>query len=115
MSENNMKQDNNSSQKTYGFWAFTPILVFLLIYIGGGIVFTCMGMETPFKQIPREAALLVGIAVALVMNRKLNIEDKVEMLAKNAGQTGVMSMVMIFLVAGAFSGVCSATGGRILW
>ena len=38
MSENNMKQDNNSSQKTYGFWAFTPILVFLLIYIGGGIV-----------------------------------------------------------------------------
>ncbi len=111
MSENNNKPNENDNHKTYGFWAFTPLLVFLLIYIGGGIIFTFMGLESPFKQIPREASLLVGIVVALIMNRKMNIEDKVEMIAKNSGQTGVMTMVLIFLVAGAFSGVCSATGG----
>lgn len=111
MSENRNRPDEIIEKKTYGFWAFTPLLVFLLIYIGGGIVFTFMGRENPFKQIPREASLLVGIVVALIMNRKMKVEDKVEMIARNAGQTGVMSMVLIFLVAGAFSGVCSAIGG----
>ena len=43
MSEN--KQEKLNEKKSYGFWAFTPLLVFLLIYIGGGLIFTFMGME----------------------------------------------------------------------
>ena len=98
-------------QKTYGFWAFIPILVFLLVYIGGGLIFSVLGFESPFKQIPRETSLLIGVLAALFMSRKMNIDDKIEMISKHAGQPGVMTMVLIFLVAGAFSGVCTATGG----
>lgn len=49
--------ENLQSKKNYGIKAFFPLIVFLIIYLGSGVFFTLMGIEKPFNQVPREAAL----------------------------------------------------------
>ena len=53
------------NQKKLGASAFLPLIVFLVLYVGCGITFTLLGVESPFGQFPRHVALLAGIAVAL--------------------------------------------------
>ena len=103
---------NEIKEKKYGFASFIPMFVFLGLYLGGGIYYTITGTaEQPWNQFPRHAAILVGIVVAFLMNRYMPLPEKVKKFCVSAGDEGTMLMCMIFLVAGAFSGVCSAMGG----
>ena len=96
--------------KKYGFKAFIPMFVFLGLYLGGGIYFTLAGtVEQPWNQFPRHAAILIGIVVAFLMNRYMPLPEKISKFCKAAGDEGCMLMCMIFLVAGAFSGVCKSS------
>ena len=103
---------NEVKQKKYGLSAFIPMFVFLGLYLGCGIYYTITGtVEQPWNQFPRHAAILVGIVVAALMNRCMPLPEKISKFCKTAGDEGCMLMCMIFLVAGAFSGVCKAMGG----
>ena len=65
-----MSKQNESikiPKSDYGFLAFVPLIIFLVLYLGGGIIFTILGTESPFSQIPRHAALLIGVIVAFFM------------------------------------------------
>lgn len=109
-----MSKQNESikiPKSDYGFLAFVPLIIFLALYLGGGIIFTIMGAESPFSQIPRHAALLIGVIVAFFMDRSRKFDDKLEIFSTSAGDKGVLSMVMIFLLAGAFAGVAKGMGG----
>ena len=108
-----MKQQKTTLQprSDYGFISFIPLIVFLGLYLGGGIIFTMMGVEAPFKQIPRHAALLIGVVVAIFMDRSRDFDTKLDIFSTSAGDKGVLSMVMIFLLAGAFAGTAKAMGG----
>ncbi len=90
--------------------AFIPILIFLVIYLGSGIMFSILGVDEPFGQVPRETALIVGLIAALFIGKD-KLDDKVEIFSKSAGDTGVILMCLIFLLAGAFSGVAKEMGG----
>lgn len=94
----------------YGLLSFLPLIVFLFIYLGAGILFTLMGYEDPFKQIPRETALITGFIVALFIGKD-KIDYKIDVFAKNAGDSGVTLMSLIFLLSGAFAGTAKAMGG----
>ena len=91
--------------------AFLPIIVFLAIYLGAGAIFSVMGIKGPFKQIPRTAALLPGVIVALMLGKDDKLDDKVDIFAKSAGDPGMILMCLIFVLAGAFSGSAKAMGG----
>lgn len=108
-----MKNSNNNLQKkNYGGWAFIPLLVFLAIYLGGGLYYTVVGgVEKPFNQLPRHAALLTGMVVAFIMNRGVKFSKKIEIFTTTSGEPGVMMMAMIFMLAGAFAGVAKEMGG----
>ena len=54
---------------------------------------------------------IIALFVAFLQNRKLPFEKKLEIAAKGAGDTNIITMVLIFLVAGAFSGIVTAAGG----
>lgn len=43
--------------KKYGLISFIPLLIFLALYLGGGIIYSFMGVDAPFSQIPRHGAL----------------------------------------------------------
>lgn len=105
-----MGKDEIRDKKNYGLLAFMPLFVFLFIYLGSGMLFTFMGVDSPFKQIPREAALVVAVIVALCMGKE-KLDYKVDVFAKNAGDSGVTLMSLIFLLSGAFAGTAKAMGG----
>ncbi|MEA5084399.1 MAG: Na+/H+ antiporter NhaC family protein [Lachnospiraceae bacterium] len=103
---------NENDVKKYGFSAFLPLLVFLGLYVGCGLVFTIMGAEAPFKQFPRHVALIAGIAVAMLFNKKVPMTRKVDIFCDNAGNSGVMMIVLIYLLAGGFQGAAAVMGGK---
>ncbi len=82
-----------------------PIAVFLAIFIGGGVALD------DFYRIPAIVAFVIALGVALIQNHKLKISEKLEIAFKSMGNENVMTMCLIFILAGAFSGTVSAAGG----
>lgn len=80
-------------------WALIPFFVFLLFYLG------CSLWAGSFTAIPMPVAFLVASAVAVLQNRSLKLSDKVERFAQGMGETNIMVMCLIFILAGIFSAV----------
>lgn len=100
------------TDKKLGGIAFLPLLVFLAIYIGCGILFSVTGTPEPFNQFPRHVALLIGIAVALLMAPDIKLQKKMNVFCENMGSSGVMMVILIYLMAGGFQGAAAAMGGK---
>ena len=88
-----------------GISALLPIAVFLVIFIGSGIIFN------DFYSMPAIVAFLIALFVAFLQNRKLKFNDKLKVIAKGVADENIITMCLIFLAAGAFSGAVSASGG----
>lgn len=99
-------------KKSYGGLAFLPLLVFLILYVGCGLVFTALGHPEPFHQFPRHVALLAGLGCALLFAPSKPIAAKVDIFCKNAGNPDVMMIALIYLLAGGFQGAAEAIGGK---
>ena len=86
--------------------ALLPIGVFLLLYLGLGLTFE-YGMKIPmgFYNIPIVIAFLVAILVACLQNRELPFDRKLAIMGQGVGDKNIITMLLIFLVAGAFVGV----------
>ncbi|MCI7224364.1 MAG: Na+/H+ antiporter NhaC family protein, partial [Fusobacterium sp.] len=94
--------EERNQKRKYGAIAFLPLLIFLVLYIGSGMLFTFLGAEGAFKKFPRHVALLIGIVVALLMNREMKLDKKIEIFSENAGNAGVILIGLIYLLAGGF-------------
>lgn len=103
-----MKLEN---EKKYGVIAFLPLIIFLVLYIGSGLVFTYLGVEGAFKKFPRHVALMIGIVSAMFMNKGMKLDKKIEIFSENAGNSGVILIGLIYLLAGGFQGAAKAMGG----
>ena len=100
-------------KKANGF-ALLPILVFLVLYLGSGIYFEYInpvegGMG--FYIMSVVVSFVIALIVALVQNRSLTFDEKIHICAQGIGDDNITIMIFIFLVAGAFSGIASASGG----
>lgn len=108
-----MKEDKKeSSGRQLGGLAFLPLLVFLALYIGSGLAFTLLGFPKPFSFLPRHVALLAGTLVAMYLWRKGPIDEKLKVYCSGMGDSGVMMIVLIYLLAGGFQGAAAAIGGK---
>lgn len=85
-------------------WALIPFVVFLVLFIGSGII------TGDFYTFPVIVAITISAGVALAMNRKESLTKKVDIFTKGAGNPNVMLMVVIFVLAGAFSEVAKGMG-----
>ena len=86
--------------------ALLPIGVFLVLYLGLGILFEyIMKIPMGFYQIPIVVAFLAAILVACLQNRAVSFDGKLELMAKGVGDKNIMTMILIFLAAGVFVGV----------
>jgi len=86
--------------------ALLPIVVFLVVYLGLGITFEyILGVEMGFYSIPIVVALLIAIFVGCLQNRKLNLDEKLQVMADGLTDRNILTMVLIYLVAGTFVGV----------
>jgi len=92
--------------KKANFGALLPIGVFLVLYLGLGILFEyVLKISMGFYKIPIVVIFLIALLVACLQNRKLNFEEKLEIMAKGAGDKNIITMVLIFMAAGMFVGV----------
>jgi Na+/H+ antiporter NhaC len=86
--------------------ALLPIGVFLVLYLGLGILFEyVMKIPMGFYNIPIVVAFLVALLVACLQNRKLNFDKKLVLMGKGIGDKNIVTMILIFLAAGIFVGV----------
>lgn len=85
--------------------ALLPIGVFLCIFLGSGL------LTGDFYMMPAIVAFLIALGVAFAQNRQLTFSEKMEIAAKGAGNENIITMCLIFLCAGGFSGAVSAAGG----
>ena len=86
--------------------ALLPIGVFLVLYLGLGILFE-YGLKIPmgFYNIPIVVAFLAALLVACVQNRSLSFDDKLVLMGKGVGDKNIIIMILIFMTAGIFVGV----------
>ena len=86
--------------------ALLPIGVFLVLYLGLGLVFEyVLRIEMGFYKIPIVIVFLVALLVAFSQNRSLKFDDKLAVVAKSVGDKDIITMILIFLAAGVFVGV----------
>ncbi len=85
--------------------ALMPIIVFLILFIGIGVV------QKDFYSMPAVIGFLIALAVAFLQTRGISFNEKISIIAKGVGDDNIITMCLIFLVAGAFSGSVSAAGG----
>ncbi|MDY5987386.1 Na+/H+ antiporter NhaC family protein [Sporofaciens sp. SGI.106] len=86
--------------------ALLPIGVFLVLYLGLGIVFEyVMKIPMGFYNIPIVIAFLVAILVACLQNREVKFDDKLGIMAQGMADKNIITMLLIFMTAGAFVGV----------
>ena len=86
-------------------WALLPFIVFIVLFAGVGII------SGDFYGMPALVAFVAALFVGMLQNRKLTFDEKLSIIAKGAGDVNIITMILIFIVAGAFSGVVTAAGG----
>ena len=93
--------------------ALLPIGVFLLMYLGLGLLFE-YGMRIPmgFYNVPIVAAFLVAICTACLQNRKTTFDEKLAIMGRGVGDKNIITMLLIFLAAGAFVGVVGRSSAQ---
>lgn len=100
------KNERNVKMKKNNPKALLPIGVFLLLYLGLGIIFEyVMKIPMGFYNIPIVIAFMAAILVACLQNRALKFDDKLEVMAQGLADKNIITMILIFLTAGAFVGV----------
>lgn len=90
--------------KEGNWWALLPLLVFVLVYVGIALItkdFYSVSVIIPF---------LIASVVALIMNTKVSFEEKLHIFCKGAGDSNIILMILIFILAGAFAQVAKSMG-----
>jgi len=98
-------------KKTIGnFKGLIPFLVFIGFYLGSGIILDSMGVELAFYQLPAPVAIFPGIIVAFLLF-KGSIKEKFETFLEGCGHQDIITMCIIYLLAGGFAIVSKSMGG----
>lgn len=86
--------------------ALIPIGVFVVFYLSLGIVFEyIMKIPMGFYNVPVVVAFLVALLVAVIQTKGKKLEEKFEIMGQGVGDKNIITMLIIFMLAGIFVGV----------
>ena len=91
------------TKTTGSFTAITPLLIFISVFLGAGIY------NNDFYALPSPVAALIGIVSAFIL-LKGKVNEKIDTFLKGCGDGKILTMCIIYLLAGAFATVSKATG-----
>ncbi|WP_116769118.1 Na+/H+ antiporter NhaC family protein [Maribacter litoralis] len=83
--------------------ALFPFLVFIIVFLGVGI------FQQDFYALPAPIAVIAGILVAFLMFKQA-MDEKIAVLLKGCGNDKILTMCLIYLLAGAFAATTKAMG-----
>lgn len=86
--------------------ALIPIGVFVVFYLSLGIIFEYV-MQIPmgFYNVPVVVAFLVALFVAVLQTKGETLDRKFEIMGQGVGDKNIITMLLIFMLAGIFVGV----------
>ena len=90
--------------------ALLPLALFLTLFLGTGLYFQTEGVDYAFYQLPSPVAILPAIALGILLSKQA-FEERIATFVAGVGDSNIITMCMIYLLAGAFSTVAEATGG----
>ena len=97
-------------QKQTSFSALFPLLLFLVLFIGTGSYLTYQDVNMAFYQLSAAVAVVPAIVFALIQCKgKLN--ERISVFLQGVGEINIITMAIIYLLAGAFASVASSIGG----
>lgn len=79
------------------WFSLSPLLVFLVLYLVTSII------VNDFYKVPITVAFLVSSIYAICITRGLTIPQRIERFSQGAATPGMMLMIWIFILAGAFA------------
>ncbi|MDO6684435.1 MULTISPECIES: Na+/H+ antiporter NhaC family protein [unclassified Agarivorans] len=101
---------SNSQEAPASARALLPIMLFLCLFIGVGSYLHWQGVEFAFYQLPASIAIIPAIVLAIILS-KHNINQAIEQFVGGMSNHNIITMCLIYLLAGAFSAVAKASGG----
>lgn len=87
-----------------------PLLLFVTLFLGTGLYLQSQGVAYAFYQLPGPVAILPALVLAVWLYRG-PLNDAIDVLVKGAGNSNIIMMCIIYLLAGGFAAVAQATGG----
>lgn len=99
---------NNRSKSS--FVGLIPLLIFVILYLGVGTFLQFKGVSMAFYQFPSPVAIFVGIIAAFLLF-KGKISEKFHTFLSGCGHQDIITMCIIYLLAGAFANVTEKMGG----
>ena len=91
--------------------ALLPFAVFIVIYLGAGLIQQARGVQMAFYQFPSVTAMFFAVITAFAMTRE-PFNKSIHIFSRGASKEDVITMLLIYVLAGAFSAVAGAMGGR---
>ena len=94
--------------------ALLPIALFLILYLGNGIYFQYISPiegQMGFYVVSVVLSFTFALILAFAQNRGKTFEEKIHICAEGIGDDNIVTMLFIFILAGAFSGVAGEAGG----
>lgn len=87
-----------------------PLGMFVLLFLGSGLYFQAQQIDYAFYQLPGHVAIIPAIMLAIWLHRA-PLQQSIDVLIKGAGNQNIITMCLIYLLAGAFASVATASGG----
>ena len=90
--------------------ALLPLLLFLVLFVGSGLWYQSQGVDFAFYQIQAPVAILPALVLAILLSRG-ELNKRIDTFMKGVGDQTIITMVLIYLLAGAFASVAKSIGG----
>ncbi|MBN8431975.1 Na+/H+ antiporter NhaC family protein [Microbulbifer salipaludis] len=90
--------------------ALLPLALFLALFVGAGLWFQTQGVDMAFYQVSAPVAILPAIALAILLAHG-PLSRRIDTFVHGVGDPTIVTMVLIYLLAGAFASVAKAAGG----
>lgn len=99
-----MTMERTHIKTSHGFFALSPIIVFLALYL---VVSLILG---DFYKMPIAVALTASSVWAIITYRHRPLHDRIETFSREAGSSNILYMIWIFILAGAFANLADKIG-----
>ena len=107
------KRKESDSMKKSNALALIPIGVFMVFYLALGIVFEyVMKIPMGFYNVPVVVAFLIALLVAVLQTKGEKLEKKFEIMGQGVGDKNIITMLLIFMLAGIFVGVAGRSSAE---
>lgn len=98
---------------TQPIFSLLPFALFLGLFLGTGIFLSLQGVDFAFYQLPASIAIIPAIILSVSLGKYLSqgtLDEQIKYFISGAGHPNIVTMCIIYLLAGAFAVVAKATG-----